>query len=36
MTAMERLGTTLTTLGLKAVQARLDGVLEEAEKIAPS
>ena len=36
MTAMERLGTALTTLGLKAVEARLDGLLEQAAKKEPS
>ena len=36
MTTMERLGTALTTLGLKAVEARLDGLLEQAAKKEPS
>jgi DNA replication protein DnaC len=36
MTAIERLHTTLTTLGLKAVEARLENVLEQAAQQEPS
>jgi DNA replication protein DnaC len=33
---MDRLQTALTTLGLKAVEARLEGLLEQAAKKEPS
>lgn len=36
MTAIERLQTTLSGLGLKAVEARLEGLLEQAAKTEPS
>lgn len=36
MTAVERLQTALTGLGLKAVEARLESLLEEASKNEPS
>jgi hypothetical protein len=34
--AMERLQNALTRLGLKAVEARLDSLLEQASKMEPS
>lgn len=36
MTTVERLQTTLNTLGLKAVEARLEGLLEQAAKKEPA
>ena len=36
MTPVERLQNALTTLGLKAVEARLEGLLEQAAKKEPS
>jgi DNA replication protein DnaC len=36
MTAIERLQTTLNTLGVKAVEARLESLLEQASKKEPS
>lgn len=36
MTTIERLQTTLNTLGLKAVEARLEGLLEQAAKNEPT
>jgi DNA replication protein DnaC len=36
MTTIERLQTTLNTLGLKAVEGRLEGLLEQASKQEPS
>src|SRR5690349_2074534 len=36
MTTIERLQTTLNTLGLKAVEARLEGLLEQAAKAEPA
>jgi DNA replication protein DnaC len=36
MTTIERLQTTLNTLGLKAVEARLEGLLEQAAKKEPT
>ncbi|MCZ2080622.1 MAG: hypothetical protein LC130_37105 [Bryobacterales bacterium] len=36
MTTVERLQGTLNTLGLKAVEARLEGLLEQAAKKEPS
>ena len=36
MTAMEKLQSTLGALGLKAVEARLDSLLEPAAKKEPS
>lgn len=36
MTTVERLQTTLNTLGLKAVEARLEGLLEQAAKKQPA
>ena len=36
MTPIERLQNALTTLGLKAVDARLEGLLEQAAKKEPS
>jgi hypothetical protein len=36
MTTVERLQATLNTLGLKAVEARLEGLLEQAAKKEPA
>ena len=36
MTPIERLQTSLTSLGLKAVEARLENLLEQAAKTSPA